>query len=204
MNQGKLWSALILTGGTSNRFGSDKSEAILDGTALIDFLVFSIPVGVPVVVVGPDRDEFPNNIDVIQEDPRGGGPVAGIAAGLSLIQREYVAILATDMPYSAALAPFLLEKLSNEVDGVIVVDEAGFQQPFSGIYRVSSLLKAFQKLEPLLNTSMRALLLELKLEKVMLNADDSHFLIDIDTQADLIKAISDSTARINASIASVK
>lgn len=204
MNQGKLWSALILTGGRSSRFGSDKSEAILDGTALIDFLVFSIPASVPIVVVGPNRNKFPNNIDVIQEVPRGGGPVAGIAAGLSLIQREYVAILATDMPYSAALAPFLLEKLSNEVDGVIVVDEAGFQQPFSGIYRVSSLLKVIQKLEPLLNTSMRALLLELKLEKVMLNADDSHFLIDIDTQADLIKAISNSAARINAGSASVK
>jgi hypothetical protein len=42
-NQEKLWSALILTGGTSNRFGSDKSEARLDGMALIDFLISSIP-----------------------------------------------------------------------------------------------------------------------------------------------------------------
>ena len=40
--QKKLWSALILTGGTSKRFGSDKSEAIIDGTALIDFLISSI------------------------------------------------------------------------------------------------------------------------------------------------------------------
>jgi molybdopterin-guanine dinucleotide biosynthesis protein A len=124
----KLWSALILTGGTSNRFGSDKSEAIFEGKALIDFLLSSIPAGVAVVIVGPDRDEFPSEILMIQEVPPGGGPVAGIAAGLSLIETEYVAVLATDMPYSAALVPLLLENLFNEVEAAVVVDSEGFQQ----------------------------------------------------------------------------
>jgi molybdopterin-guanine dinucleotide biosynthesis protein A len=199
-NQEKLWSALILTGGTSNRFGSDKSEAIFDGKALIDFLISSIPEAVPIVVVGPDRDNFPNCIDVIQEIPQGGGPVAGIAAGLPLIQTEYVAIFATDMPFSAALIPFLFEKLSNDSDGVTVIDEEGFQQPFSGLYRLSSLKRVLQDSQPLINTSMRVLLHKLKIAKVNLNVEDSHFLTDIDTQADLSNAISDSESRINASI----
>jgi CTP:molybdopterin cytidylyltransferase MocA len=47
---------------------------------------------------------------------------------------------------------------------------------------------------------MRVLLHKLKIAKVNLNVEDSHFLIDIDTQADLSNAISDSESRINASI----
>ena len=200
-NQEKLWSALILTGGTSNRFGSDKSEARLDGMALIDFLISSIPKAVPIVVVGPDRDKFPDGIDVIQEIPRGGGPVAGIGAGLPLIQTEYVAILATDMPFSAALIPFLFEKLSNDADGINVIDQEGIQQPFSGVYRVSSLLNVLQGFDPLINNSMRALLLKLKIEKINLIVENSYFLTDIDTQADLIHAISASSSRLNRGIA---
>lgn len=184
----KLWSALILTGGTSNRFGSDKSEAIFNGKALIDFLISSIPAGVAVVIVGPDRDEFPSTIQIIKEDPPGGGPVAGIAAGLSLIETEYVAVLATDMPYSAALVPLLLENLSNEVEAALVVDSEGFQQPFSGVYRVSSLLKVLGTKELLMGRSMRSVLVELKVKEVSLNADDSHLLLDIDTRQDLISA----------------
>jgi molybdopterin-guanine dinucleotide biosynthesis protein A len=187
----KLWSALILTGGTSNRFGSDKSEAIFNGKALIDFLISSIPVGVRVVVVGPDRDEFPSTIQIIKEDPPGGGPVAGIAAGLPLIETEYVAVLATDMPYSTGLVPLLLAGLSNEVEAVVVVDREGFQQPFSGLYRVSALLRVLGTKEPLTGRSMRSLLVELKMKEVSLNAADSHLLLDIDTRQDLISAEAD-------------
>ena len=187
----KLWSALILTGGTSKRFGSDKSEAIFNGKALIDFLISSLPADVAVVIVGPDRDEFPSTIQMIKEDPPGGGPVAGIAAGLPLIETEYVAVLATDMPYSTGLVPLLLSGLSNEVEAVLAIDGEGFQQPFSGVYRVSSLLRVLGTKELLMGRSMRSVLVELKVKEVSLHADDSRLLLDIDTREDLIKAVAD-------------
>ncbi|CAB4654462.1 unannotated protein [freshwater metagenome] len=192
----RRWSALILTGGTSNRFGSDKSEAILQGKTLIDYLISSIPAGVPVVIVGPARDEFATTIRVVQEDSPGGGPVAGIAAGLPLIETEYVSVLATDMPYSAALVPLLTLDLSDEVDGAIVVDEEGFQQPFSGIYRTLVLKRALEEIAPVSGQSMRKLLNQLHVTHVKLSADETHLLVDIDTPEDLIKASVDSLARI--------
>jgi molybdopterin-guanine dinucleotide biosynthesis protein A len=191
----KLWSALIVTGGTSNRFGSDKSEAIFNKKALIDFLISSIPASIAVVIVGPDRDEFPSTIQVIKEDPPGGGPVAGIATGLPLIKTEYVAVLATDMPYSAAVVPILLQALSNDVEAVLAIDGEGFRQPFSGLYRVSSLLKVLGTKETLMGRSMRSVLVELKVKEVSLNADDSHLLLDIDTRQDLINAEADTVRR---------
>ena len=192
----RRWSALILTGGTSNRFGSDKSEAILQGKTLIDYLISSIPAGVPVVIVGPARDEFATTIRVVQDDSPGGGPVAGIAAGLPLIETEYVSVLATDMPYSAALVPLLMKDLSDEVDGAIVVDEEGFQQPFSGIYRTLVLKRALEEIAPVSGQSMRKLLNQLHVTHVKLSADETHLLVDIDTPEDLIKASVDSLARI--------
>lgn len=192
----RRWSALILTGGTSNRFGSDKSEAILQGNTLIDYLISSIPAGVPVVIVGPARDEFATTIRVVQDDSPGGGPVAGIAAGLPLIETEYVSVLATDMPYSAALVPLLMKDLSDEVDGAIVVDEEGFQQPFSGIYRTLVLKRALEEIAPVSGQSMRKLLNQLHVTHVKLSADERHLLVDIDTPEDLIKASVDSLARI--------
>ncbi len=192
----RRWSALILTGGTSNRFGSDKSEAILQGKTLIDYLISSIPAGVPVVIVGPARDEFATTIRVVQEDSPGGGPVAGIAAGLPLIETEYVSVLATDMPYSAALVPLLMKDLSDEVDGAIVVDEEGFQQPFSGIYRTLVLKRVLEEIAPVSGQSMRKLLNQLHVKEVRLSADERHLLVDIDTPEDLIKASVDSLARI--------
>ncbi|CAB4929912.1 unannotated protein [freshwater metagenome] len=192
----RRWSALILTGGTSNRFGSDKSEAILQGKTLIDYLISSIPAGVPVVIVGPARDEFATTIRVVQDDSPGGGPVAGIAAGLPLIETEYVSVLATDMPYSAALVPLLMKDLSDEVDGAIVVDEEGFQQPFSGIYRTLVLKRVLEEIAPVSGQSMRKLLNQLHVKEVRLSADERHLLVDIDTPEDLIKASVDSLARI--------
>jgi molybdopterin-guanine dinucleotide biosynthesis protein A len=132
---------------------------------------------------------------MIQEVPPGGGPVAGIAAGLSLIETEYVAVLATDMPYSAALVPLLLENLFNEVEAAVVVDSEGFQQPFSGVYRVSSLLKVLGTNEPLIGRSMRSVLVALKVKEVPINTDASRLLLDIDTREDLIKAVADSVRR---------
>jgi molybdopterin-guanine dinucleotide biosynthesis protein A len=173
----------------------DKSEAIFNKKALIDFLISSIPASIAVVIVGPDRDEFPSTIQVIKEDPPGGGPVAGIATGLPLIKTEYVAVLATDMPYSAAVVPILLQALSNDVEAVLAIDGEGFRQPFSGLYRVSSLLKVLGTKETLMGRSMRSVLVELKVKEVSLNADDSHLLLDIDTRQDLINAEADTVRR---------
>ncbi|TRZ84495.1 MAG: molybdenum cofactor guanylyltransferase [Streptomycetaceae bacterium] len=192
----RRWSALILTGGTSNRYRTAKSEAILQGKTLIDYLISSIPAGVPIVIVGPARDEFATTIRVVQEDSPGGGPVAGIAAGLPLIETEYVSILATDMPYSAALVPLLMLDLSDEVDGAIVIDQEGFQQPFSGVYRTSALKRVLEEIAPASGQSMRKLLNQLHVKHVKLSADETHLLVDIDTPEDLIKASVDSLARI--------
>ena len=49
-------TVVVLAGGTSRRFGSDKLAAPLGGSTVLDTVLGSLPPQWPVVVVGPPRD----------------------------------------------------------------------------------------------------------------------------------------------------
>ena len=167
------WSAIVLSGGTNKRFGSDKSQALLHGVSLLDHVLTFIPKEIKTVIVGKD----------VFEQPALGGPVAGIARGLQEIETEFVAIAAVDMPYGASLFTQLLEVIQN--DAAMPIDSDGYKQPLCGIYRRLSLLTALEKLGDPHGQSMRALCDLLVIDELQV---DARALIDIDTPEDLISA----------------
>ena len=169
----KTWSAIVLSGGTNKRFGSDKSQALLKGVTLLDHVLSFIPVGIKTVIVGKD----------VFEQPPLGGPVAGIARGVQEVDTEYVAIAAVDMPYGSSLFPQLLEVITD--DAAMPVDSQGFKQPLCGMYRQDALLAALAKLGDVHGQSMRALCDLLLINEISVNAGA---LVDIDTPEDLIAA----------------
>lgn len=169
----KTWSVIVLSGGTNKRFGSDKSQALLNGITLLDHVLSFIPTDIKTVIVGKD----------VFEDPPLGGPVAGIARGLQEIDTEFVAIAAVDMPYGSSLFSQLLDAIKS--DAVMPVDSDGFRQSLCAIYRRDSLLIALDKLGDLHGQSMRALCDVLIIDDVQVKP---RALIDIDTPADLIAA----------------
>ena len=169
----KTWSVIVLSGGTNKRFGSDKSQALLNGITLLDHVLSFIPAEIKTVIVGKD----------VFEDPPLGGPVAGIARGLQEIDTEFVAVAAVDMPYGSSLFSQLLDAIQS--DAVMPVDSDGHKQPLCAIYRRDSLLVALDKLGNLHGQSMRALCDVLIIDEVEVKPSA---LIDIDTPADLIAA----------------
>jgi molybdopterin-guanine dinucleotide biosynthesis protein A len=169
----KTWSAIVLSGGTNRRFGSDKSAALLHGITLLDHVLSFLPKEIKTVIVGKD----------LFEEPPLGGPVAGIARGLQEIDTEFVAVAAVDMPYGSALFSQLLNAIS--ADAAMPIDADGFKQPLCGIYRRVALLSAIEKLGNPHGQSMRALCELLAIDEVQV---DARALIDIDTPEDLISA----------------
>ena len=165
------WSAIVLSGGTNRRFGSDKSAALLHGITLLDHVLSFLPKEIKTVIVGKD----------LFEEPPLGGPVAGIARGLQEIDTEFVAVAAVDMPYGSALFSQLLNTIS--ADAAMPIDADGFKQPLCGIYRRVALLSAIEKLGNPHGQSMRALCELLAIDEVQV---DARALIDIDTPEDLI------------------
>jgi molybdopterin-guanine dinucleotide biosynthesis protein A len=167
------WSAIVLSGGTNKRFGSDKSQALLRGVTLLDHVLSFIPDDIKTVVVGKD----------VFEEPPLGGPVAGIARGLQELDTEFVAVAAVDMPYGSSLFEQLLSSIKS--DAAMPVDTDGFRQPLCGIYRRVALISAIENLGTTHGQSMRALCEFLVIDEISV---DSRALIDIDTPADLIRA----------------
>ena len=170
---------IVLTGGTSRRFGSDKSEALINGRTVFEYMTEGLD---NLIVVGPKK-----NIDAVyvRETPAGAGPVAAIDAGLKVVDTELVSIFATDMPFAPRVLPQLLKSLIN--DAALPIDSDGYLQPLAGVYRTKQLRTALVSLGDLENRSVKELISKLNIDRVPLA--ETEFLLDIDTKEDLAKAI---------------
>lgn len=184
------FSAMILTGGSSSRFGSDKSQAKLGANSLIENLLITLPPEIDIVIVGPELENSARRVRYTQEHPLGGGPVAAIEAGLKLIDSEFVAIIATDMPFASQVLAVLRESFPETEDATIPLDQAGIRQPLCALYRCDALARAITELGSTQGQSVRNLIQILSIKELRLNPALRRILLDVDTPADLERAIS--------------
>jgi molybdopterin-guanine dinucleotide biosynthesis protein A len=137
--------------------GSDKTTARLGSTTVLDHLLDDLPADWPVVVVGPERPTR-RAVRWTRESPPGGGPVAAVAAGLSLVDTELVVVLAGDMPFAADSAGTLVSTLRADAatDAVVADDADGRPNPLLAAYRTAALRHALP--DPPANAPARSLL----------------------------------------------
>lgn len=163
---------ILLTGGQSSRFGSDKSLAELSGQSFSNIIKSYF-----------EKDQI---IEVGSEVK--GGPLAAVNSALTKVDSDLVAIIATDMPFAPKVLPELQVALncSAASDCALPLDNQGIAQPLAGIYRTKSLIAAMEKLQSesgVFGQSMRSLLKFLQVNFVKVK--NPELLIDIDTKADL-------------------
>jgi molybdopterin-guanine dinucleotide biosynthesis protein A len=185
----KAASILVLTGGTSSRFGADKSQAILGHQQLIHHILTSIPNEFEIIIVGADPHFSEVPYRCVQENPGGGGPVAGIAAGLDLSESEIVGVIATDMPFAAAHMIHLLSAMTPHDDAIMYVDAAGYKQPLAAMYRREALEGALSKIGIPDGESMRTLISYLNIHEIHMSPEIEKAMIDVDTPHDLAVAM---------------
>jgi molybdopterin-guanine dinucleotide biosynthesis protein A len=178
--------ALVLTGGSGSRMGGvDKASIELDGVTLLERALAATVTAVEVVVVG---DQVPTTRPVTwtREDPRGGGPAAGLLAGLDRFLRppDLVAVLAVDMPrVGPGTFARLVAVLAPEHDGAMLVDANGRRQPLCAVYRRTALERARpENREHEHGLAVRALIEPLSLVEVAAVDQEAD---DVDTWSDL-------------------
>ena len=187
--QSKNASVIVLSGGTSRRFGRDKSQAKIAGKSLIALILGSIPLDFKIVIVGEDPKIESSQYQCVYEDPIGGGPLAGFKAGLDASASELVALIATDMPFAIGLVLNLINSMKANDDAVMYVDAKGFKQPLAAVYRRASVKRALADMGQLDGKSVRELISHLMVHEIEMSHEIAQALMDIDTAADLEQAI---------------
>ena len=134
-------TGVILAGGKSSRFGSNKALAMVDGKPLVQHVADLMSGLFPeclLVTNTPAEYEF-LSLPMTHDRYRDSGPLAGIHAALLQISTPRAFVVACDMPN---LSPGLIQYLCNineqEYDVIIPCLEKG-QEPLFGIYHKKSL-----------------------------------------------------------------
>ena len=130
-------TGIVLAGGSSRRMGQDKAMLELGGRTLLQHSAESVSrVCKELVIAAADRpaQHLPNLSPIWATDaPGAAGPLAGLAAGLSVASHPVAVVVACDMPF---LNDRLLRHLLNSVvdcDAVVPMAE-GRAQPLHAVY----------------------------------------------------------------------
>ena len=134
-------TGVVLAGGQSSRFGSNKALALLQGKPLIKHAADTLAAifkNCLLVTNTPEQYDF-LNMPMIRDRYKGLGPLAGIHAALLHITTPCAFVVACDMPnLSPELIRYLCSVNEQEYD-VIIPWLASGQEPLFGIYHKKSM-----------------------------------------------------------------
>ena len=186
-------AAVILAGGQGRRLGGrDKPALLVDGRPLLDVALAAV-AGAPIVVVGPPR-ALPAGVLSAAEHPAGGGPAAGVAAGLAALpelpDEAIVAVLAADLPgISASTVGRLSAALgaqapggADTAGGAVLLDPGGRRQYLIGVWRYGALRASIERRPSWHDAALRDLLAPINVIEVPGSDREA---ADIDTPTDL-------------------
>ncbi len=185
------FAAVVLAGGGGRRLGGvDKASLDLAGSTLLARTLTAVSGARPVVVVGPPRD-LPAGVLQVQEHPAGGGPVAGVAAGLAILEETaglpgLLVVLACDMPFveQAAVARLVdaVHGAEAGIDGAAFVDGDGRRQHLAAAYRTGALREALNAAGQLNGAAMRDVAKRLTVVEIEADPETT---LDCDTWSDV-------------------
>jgi molybdopterin-guanine dinucleotide biosynthesis protein A len=185
---------VVLAGGRSSRFGSDKLEATVGGVPILRRAIDAVALVADdvIVVLAPDGErDLPPGVRVVRDTERHQGPLAGAARGLEGVTTEWALLAAGDMP---ALHPAVLREIIGvahdaPVDAVALADGDRFR-PLPSATRSAPARANAEALLGRGERRLRALLESLRTavidEATWTELDPGRgTLLDVDTPADL-------------------
>ena len=148
---------VILSGGLSSRFGSNKALANLDGKRLVDQLIERLreQTAAPIVINAADEKTYglPDHDFIVDQVGDRLGPLAGIHAALTWAEQHgYESVCAT--PVDTPFIPDNFVSVMTSVAGPVIASFAGKYHPIHGAWPVS--LK--RSLETGISSGMRAVM----------------------------------------------
>ncbi|MEI2666619.1 molybdenum cofactor guanylyltransferase [Rossellomorea sp. LJF3] len=135
-------AGIIVAGGQSRRFGSDKAFSLYKGKPFFQHSLQAVSSLVDEVIIVTSRVLFPRfdagpNVQVVEdiEEFKGCGPLAGIYTAMRECQAEWYAVLPVDVPLvTSSLMDRLVNKVDERYDAIVPVI-GGKLQPLLALYR---------------------------------------------------------------------
>jgi molybdopterin-guanine dinucleotide biosynthesis protein A len=179
---GVQFDAIVLAGGAARRLGgADKPMLDVDGAPMLVHVLDAVAAAGIRVVVGPLRS-IDRTVIWCHEAPPGGGPVAGLAAGLPLTAASTLVVLAADLPRIGPAIDRLLEALRPQLDAV-VLSSGGRRNHLAAAWHRPALVAALGRVGAPQGVSMRALAAGATVAEVA----DAGWGDDCDTWSDLAR-----------------
>lgn len=185
------FAAVVLAGGQGSRLGgADKASIEIDGRTLLDHALDAVIDASEVVVAG---HQVPTDrpVTFVREEPRFGGPAAGLLTARDVLLRRFptIAVLAVDMPRLTSGTFRRLHEAAVGHEGAILTDADGRRQ-LAFVVETARLDAVRPDHEGQHGLSIRALLAPVDLAEVAPLGDEGR---DIDTWTDLRDVSGDST-----------
>lgn len=140
------WSAAVLAGGQSKRFGQDKARFMYQERPLMAWVLQGLlQANERFIVANRPYPEF--ELPVYPDVHPGADALSGIHTALLKAQHPWVAIVACDQPFlNPAYWEYLLQR-SNGYQGVAVQNPQGFIEPLGALYHQSALPVVLDRLQ---------------------------------------------------------
>ena len=111
----------VLAGGKSQRFGEDKSQVMLEGKLLIDYILSEISSEFrEILIVSNNKIDFKNSekISIIEDFKKGLGPLGGVLSAMKWVKEnnknyEWVSTFPADTPF---FKKEILQKFYKEIE----------------------------------------------------------------------------------------
>lgn len=180
---------MVLAGGAGRRLGGATKPVLpVGGRPMLHRVLDAVAAADPRVVVGPDPMALPPGVVLTREEPPGGGPVAALAAGLTLVPQSVpcVAVLAADLPFLTP-AGLALVWPPPGADGAVFVDHEGREQWLCGMWRTAVLRSRIAGLAAPAGYPLRDLVSGLRVRRVAATVWPAPW-YDCDTEDELRQA----------------
>lgn len=182
----KNTNGYILAGGKSSRMGTDKGLLLIEGKAMIEYVIEqmqSVFDNLVIVSNNPEYEKF--GLKVIPDLIKDIGPAGGIYTALNHSDSQLNFIVSCDMPFVTKEAIEFIVANTNE-SKIVLLENHGKLEPLFGVYSKDCTEKWLQLIQQE-KVKLQDMVLNFKLKTILIENNEifaATFFKNINTKAD--------------------
>ncbi|HQO50916.1 MAG TPA: molybdenum cofactor guanylyltransferase [Bacteroidales bacterium] len=130
-----LITGIVLAGGKSNRFGSDKALAVYGELQLIEYSIHVVQPCCDRVVISANSNNYKHlGYNVVKDNYSNAGPLAGIEASMKMFPSEIYLVASCDIPLiNSSIYRKMIQSMKG-VQAAVACNKNGQAEPLIAVY----------------------------------------------------------------------